>query len=410
MLRFVSFAVLLLCLLGSRFASAAVITVSSTCSFDNAIATLNAGSNVGGCFKQGTGSITINIPAGTFLLQAADLTIQRSVTIAGAGTSSTVVRATRLTDYAAALAVSSGSTVTMRNFTLQGSSGNGLTGLANFDGTATLTSVRITNFGTNGISNFSTMLLDRCTIDRNGSRNPFLGGGLNLQYSATTIDRTSITNNRAARGGGIFFYFPEVGTALRISRSLIANNNATEDGGGIHSVGQMDIDNTTVSGNSSALQGGGIFHDSGGDEFHLWYCTVAYNSAGGTGGGLGFGQVSTPAISYNIVANNTAAGGGPDISWNRLDSAGSYNLIGNASGWNAGAFPTGAPFSNKVGWNPQLGALQNQGGTTLVHPIPTTSPAFNAIPVAAGSGYTGDQRGFPRPRRGAYDMGAFEVQ
>ena len=410
MVRFVSFGVLLLCLLGSRLASAAVINVSSTCSVGNAIATLNAGSNVGGCFKQGTGSITISIPSGTFLLQGDDVTIRRSVTIAGAGISSTVVRITRIADWVSGLAVADESTVAMRNFTLQGSTGNGLTGLANFGGTVTLTSVRITNFGTNGISNFSTMLLDTCTIDRNGGRNPFVGGGLNLQFSSTTIDRTRITNNRAAQGGGIFLYHPGVGTVLNVSRSLIDQNVASETGGGIHSVGQMDIENTTVSGNSSALQGGGIFHDSGGDEVHLRHCTIANNSAGGAGGGLSLGGVSNPAINFNLVANNTALGGGPDISWNRQSVAGIYNLIRSASGWNAAAFPTAAPLNNKVGQNPQLGSLQNQGGPTLIHSIPTTSPAFNAIPVAVGSGEPMDQRGLPRPRRGAYDMGAFEVQ
>jgi hypothetical protein len=410
MVRLVYFGVLLFCLLGSRLASAAVINVSSSCSVDNAIATLNAGSNVGGCFKQGTGSITINIPSGTFLLQGEDVTIQRSVTIAGAGISSTVVRITRVADWVSGLAVSNGSTVAMRNFTLQGSTGNGLTGLANFGGTVTLTSVRITNFGTNGISNFSTMLLDTCTIDRNGGRNPFVGGGLNLQFSSTTIDRTRITNNRAAQGGGIFLYHPGVGTVLNVYRSLIDQNVATETGGGIHSVGQMDIHNTTVSGNSSALQGGGIFHDSGGDEFHLRHCTIANNSAGGAGGGLSLGGgVSNPAISFNIVANNTALGGGPDLSWDRQSVAGFYNLIRSASGWNAAAFPTAAPYNNKVGSSPQLGSLQNQGGPTSVHPIPTTSPAYNAIPVDVGSEPV-DQRGFPRPRRGGYDIGAFEVQ
>jgi hypothetical protein len=70
-------------------------------------------------------------------------------------------------------------------------------------------------------------------------------------------------------------------------------------------------------------------------------------------------------------------------------------------------FPTSG--NNKKGMDPLLQALQNQGGSTSVRPIPANSPALNAVPTAV-SGYTTDQRGCGRPARGAIDMGAVELQ
>ncbi|HMJ39987.1 MAG TPA: choice-of-anchor Q domain-containing protein, partial [Verrucomicrobiae bacterium] len=59
--------------------------------------------------------------------------------------------------------------------------------------------------------------------------------------------------------------------------------------------------------------------------------------------------------------------------------------------------------------NPQLGALQSNGGPTQTMALPLQSPAVNAIPVTV-SGCTGtDQRGVTRPQGVGCDVGAFEV-
>jgi predicted outer membrane repeat protein len=304
--------------------------------------------------------------------------------------------------------VNPGIAVTITNLTLRGTAGSAHVGLLNL-GQANLTAVRVTNCGTDGISQFGVMSLDSCKIDLNGRDRPFLGGGMNIQGDSTIVDRTSITDNKAARGGGICLMNPGVGLILSIRRSLIANNTASENGGGVYAEGEMEMKNTTVTGNSAASHGGGFRMESTGDELHIQQCTIARNTAS-TGGGLSINSagVSTPAIAFNIFANNTATSNmAPDVEWAPHSLSQNYNLIRNPSGWVSSVFPSSA--GNKIGADPGLGALQNLGGPTSVLPITTGSPAFNAIPTGFPLAPE-DQRGFPRPRRGAYDMGAFEVQ
>jgi Chlamydia polymorphic membrane protein (Chlamydia_PMP) repeat len=394
---------------------AATINVNSGCSVRNAIASVNAGAGVGGCSIQGTGAVTINIPSGTFTFSTASVIVLRAVTISGAGTSATILQFPSTGNFGAGLTVDSGGQlVTIRNLTLRGLSGNRLNGLYNATGDVTLSSVRVTAFGLNGISQFSTMRLDLCTIDHNGSSGSLLGGGINNQPSGTTmVTRTNITNNTAVLGGGVFVGTgSSSGTNFTIDHSLIYQNNADDQGGGIYAEQQMEVMNVTISGNTATNQGGGIRFDSSANELHIRQSTIAYNtSRNGSGGGLSVGAFGTPVVVCNIFANNTARTA-PDIEWTGTSANASYNLIRNTSGWSAALFPTGSPFKNKVGVDPQLQPLQNQGGPTSVHPIVAGSPPFDAIPNSVGSGisFPDDQRGLPRPRRNAYDIGAYELQ
>lgn len=52
--------------------------------------------------------------------------------------------------------------------------------------------------------------------------------------------------------------------------------------------------------------------------------------------------------------------------------------------------------------------LGNYGGNTLCFAITEASPAWNAANDAASPAI--DQRGFPRPKQGGFDIGAFEYQ
>jgi hypothetical protein len=68
--------------------------------------------------------------------------------------------------------------------------------------------------------------------------------------------------------------------------------------------------------------------------------------------------------------------------------------------------------------NPELGPLQNNGGTTQTMALPSGSPAIDAGNPSGctdGKGHllTTDQRGMPRPDKedtGGCDMGAYESQ
>jgi predicted outer membrane repeat protein len=406
-----------LCILLEGWAAAATINVTtaqgSGCTVENAIATLNAGRGVGGCTIQGFGAVTISVPNGTFFVQGVNVNIQRSVTLTGASMSGTVVQFSNLGgQFDSGLIVNGGLSVTVKNLTLRGATGSRLLGLFNSGGNMTMTSVRLTGFGGGGMSQFGIASLDTCTIDHNGTTASFLGGGINFQGDLLTINRTNLTNNTATLGGGIFSASSNSGTTLTITNSLISQNTATDQGGGIYCENQMELDSSTINANVAQNRGGGIRFDAPGDEIHLQYLTVASNSVtstAGTGAGVSVGSFATPIVIGNIFARNFI--NNPthpnDLEWPGTSQLGSNCLIQNTSGWDFHLFPTSA--NNKIGVDPQLQALQNQGGPTSVRPITTASPAFNAIPLGT-VGFNTDQRGLPRPARNAYDMGAYELQ
>jgi large repetitive protein len=132
--------------------------------------------------------------------------------------------------------------------------------------------------------------------------------------------------------------------------------------------------------------------------------TVAGNvisASGGTvtrqGGGIYTGSGMT--LEATIVANNIASQG-PDCFGGPTSNG--YNLIRSTAGCSFTKKST-----DKVGKDPKLGALANNGGPTQTMAIALSSPALNAIPKAACAVAT-DQRGVHRPQGARCDIGAYE--
>jgi len=190
-----------------------------------------------------------------------------------------------------------------------------------------------------------------------------------------------------------------------VEYSTVSGNTAVVDGyggdgGGIF-VGDQStamVRNSTVSGNQ-APDGGGIANEE--SELTVSSSTITRNTAQ-NGGGVYSGELSTVSQSNNtMIAGNTAPVapdcGGP------LTSQG-YNLIQQS----AGCTITGTTTGNKLGVDPKLGPLANNGGPTLTHALLAGSPAIDAgNPQAPGSGDTTcppiDQRSVARPQDGNTD-------
>jgi predicted outer membrane repeat protein len=117
------------------------------------------------------------------------------------------------------------------------------------------------------------------------------GGGVS---GAGQVLSSTITGNRAANGGGL-----SVG-AIEIVASTISANTAITDGGGIYVPGAsrggpiVNVTNSTLSGNSAGRQGG-AFSDFGGlsvsgrfiSRAHFRSTSIISNTAPtGSGGGL----------------------------------------------------------------------------------------------------------------------------
>jgi len=98
-----------------------------------------------------------------------------------------------------------------------------------------------------------------------------------------------------------------IGT-LTLNNSTISGNSTSSNGGGIDNIGTLTLNNSTVSGNTSYLSGGGIFNDATG-ILTLNNSTVSGNLAD-SGGGISNGGTLT--VINSTISDNIAerSGGG----------------------------------------------------------------------------------------------------
>jgi hypothetical protein len=85
--------------------------------------------------------------------------------------------------------------------------------------------------------------------------NGAVGGAINMQ-GIMTLERVTISNNSAYWGAGILNYR---GLEITIRDSLIENNQAIDQGGGIWSCSPGTISNTIIRNNQAVNRGGGVF-------------------------------------------------------------------------------------------------------------------------------------------------------
>lgn len=243
------------------------------------------------------------------------------------------------------------------------------------------------------------------------------GGGLVLLEESSVLDSTFV-NNTALLGGGLY-----TGQfATRVAGSLVAFNTSTSvdmGGGGIFNTGRLDLENVTISGNSAANIGGGIYNEQYVDnegnlvadtgEITLAHVSLVDNLAPAWGtvfnkdgvvfannsifaGTLGFADVDRQDIVHSpiqLVRNNLV-----EVSDTIESIDGQFNLIGSS------AQPIDA----------LLGPLSENGGNTLTHALLSGSRAIDA----GDSEVEHDQRGSSRPIDGdddgnsRPDIGAYE--
>jgi len=226
-----------------------------------------------------------------------------------------------------------------------------------------------------------------------------------VQIIASTISGNTVSGDGShyARGGGMF----SLGDAS-IKYSTITDNEA-ESGGGVFLIGAatevMEIVNSTISGNRAGGAGGGVFAKY--RPFAVSNSTITQNRAGHQ---IGAGLYLTYAteIQSSIVANNTSQDGlyASDVgSGYAIAITGANNLI----------IASNLPLpADTITLQPMLGPLQNNGGYTMTHALLPGSPAIDHGNNLRGGPY--DQRGpsgasyfgYERVVGPSADIGAFE--
>lgn len=219
-----------------------------------------------------------------------------------------------------------------------------------------------------------------------------------------TLNYLNITEGKAPNGfggGGVFTAGP-----LFVNNCAIFNNHSPQGtGGGIHAQSLL-LNNSTVSGNSSSISGGGIQLESN-QSTRIQNSTIAFNTSG-TGGGVHNAQ-SPVRVKNTIIAKNSSTVQRPDYSLSMFSEG--YNLIGNTAGV---SFQNNSQSTDQLNVEPFLQVLTTNFGATRTHRPLVFSPVLDAgDPAMMGMV---DQRGTLRGADGnidgvrGVDIGAIERQ
>jgi len=348
-------------------------------------------------------------------LYVENVIIEKNLILLGAGTDNTIVGGTQGGEPVFKI---KGATVTLAEMTIADGNGGGI---SSSSATVTIDNSTISGnsvFEGSGITNDGGMMtITGSTINANSAT----GGGGGIQNSSggtLTITNSTINDNMAQEGGGIV----NSDGSITITESTINGNSTTGGFGGgiINFGGPITIDNSTISSNM-ADGGGGIFNDGG--TITITNSTINGNSAGSSGVGGGItNDGNTIAIEFSTISENTAGGGGGGIvnfgtvrlgssivanNLSRADCGGEITSLGyNLASDNSCNLTSTGDLPNT---NPNLGPLQDNGGTTETQALLTGSPAIDAGNPDCPPPST-DQRGVTRPQGTQCDIGAFELE
>jgi CSLREA domain-containing protein len=340
---------------------AATITVTTTtdefavggdCSLREAVFSANNHTASYGCTIDGSGDITILVPAGEYFLtrsgpetligESDDLDIVTGMTMTGAGPDLTIINGSDLFrvfdiqagDDPTVLITISG--LTIRNGNAGSGSGGGIRNQSNL----TLENVIITgnSAGTSGggiyhqsnpsvpgsppigglkspqgILAFAQLSLIDSAVTSNTADGD--GGGIAnaagskmlIEYSLISGNTSDHDLNHDGNGGGINNISEQ--TFSMVHSQVIGNSAGNAWGGGLFSDGADDvvIEDTLFKGNEALHMGGNIYHSGSGGSMELYRCNIDSGSAG-AGGGLAAVGGTTYVINTTFALNTATTG------------------------------------------------------------------------------------------------------
>jgi hypothetical protein len=264
-------------------------------------------------------------------------------------------------------------------------------------------------FGGGISASYTALTVSDSVISGNNSSSD--GGGIAVNGGSLTLIGSTVSGNTGDRGSGVYTDSGS-GTPSIIRSSTISGNSGADYGGGVYFdySSPATLDNTTVYGNRAGT-GAGLYHFGaydGDPGMTVTGSTITHNSAVNRGGGIacygttgggGTHNLTEPILRNTIVFGNTApaADQGLDVScdFNNASANGgtvpaAFSLLGSVDPGTTLA-QTGPDI---LGQDPQLGPLQNNGGPTKTQLPADSSPVINK---GLAFGLTTDQRGGPRP-------------
>ena len=286
-----------------------------------------------------------------------------------------------------------------------------------------------------------TVSAEQVTVTDNQSSN---GGGayVSVRDSDVAWVDAEIADNRGDRGGGLTIDAYQ--SDVTISRSTVSGNQAVpgNTGGGVDFrargySGSFLLSQSTLSGNTGASYGGGLFYSrSGGSgaygQMRVESSTIVNNELqtieGGYGGGLAIRTDYYAFVQLDgaVIAGNTDGDVPSDLDARQVFNLDvRYSFLGDNRNTSLSEAPLGMPDANGnlVGsalgggvLNPQLGPLTDNSGPTRTHHPLAGSPLIDAGDPNFVGPPNVDQRGSPRLADGdgngmlRLDMGSVEVE
>lgn len=243
--RSTTFAIALLSTIGSTTAArAATITVGGTCTFRNAVTSIDVGSNWGTCTHTGSygTSDMVVVPVGTFNLNS-PISITKKMTIHGQDKYNAILQATNLL-AGNAITISQSAVVKMDNLTINGNGAS--TGIY-------VNAENDTNLNSNDLE------LNMVVVSGWGDT------GIRSEGGRILVQNSLIYTNSGSLGGGVANIVVQndngtvtLGTFVA-KNSSISYNYSSGNGGGVFSTGKLDLRSTLLQGNEAANQGGAIW-------------------------------------------------------------------------------------------------------------------------------------------------------
>jgi len=225
------------------------------------------------------------------------------------------------------------------------------------------------------------------------------GGAIWVLGSDTDVTYSAFDGNTAAiHGGGISCN----GNFLSIIHSTLSNNRAgilgsALNGGGIYSTCNLNLTNSTLSGNKAPNGGGGALYQTNAGSANVVMVTFANNTALFGAGVYNDGAGSSSLFLQQSMLVNNKTG----------NCDGVITSFGNNVADDNNCAALTQPGDLKLA-NLPLAPLADNGGPTRTHlPLPG-SAALNHTP-AADCAFTIDQRDARRPVAGLCDAGAVEA-
>ncbi|HSH04560.1 MAG TPA: choice-of-anchor Q domain-containing protein [Anaerolineae bacterium] len=245
-----------------------------------------------------------------------------------------------------------------------------------------------------GIYNKTTsyaLIVDNSLVTDNIALN---GGGVYNDEGFLIIRYTTLANNSALDTGGALFGEGSDGTSV-IYQSIVINNNALYGGAvGAGDNYRADIQRSTITHNTAAINGGAIALIGNNSYASPFYSTIVNNTTGSNGYAIYINDNNNNLFSFQatIVANGRNNCNIPITSTEyNLESADSCGLNG---------------IGDLINTDPLLKPLADNGGETLTYALQNGSPALNQIPPDNCTGR--DQRSVSRPQFTFCDIGAYE--